>query len=368
MPTASTEAGPATTAERVAPEVTVCMFAGRRGPVLAKCLASLRQQESPPPFELLVTVDRDPKIAEQVHAVFPGAVLGTVDTRLPGAARNPLIERARGELLLFLDDDVVAGPDLLRRAVEIADAHPEAGVFGGPNLTPPGSSNFQFVQGAVLGTVVASGPVRRRYAVHPAGPTDEASLTLCNLLVRRSVAVPFSSDLVCAEENEAMRRMRHEGVRMRFEPDLGVYHERRGSIRSFAAQMRKYGVGRGQLLARDPGALRLWHLVPTLLLAYLCAVPLLLATAGMALIVPVAPLVVYLLAVVAGATVIGFNTGGFRPLTRLGRRVVLAAFLVFVVHAAYGYGVPRGLVTRRAAPAPPPVWVAVDPLGGGTSG
>jgi hypothetical protein len=332
------------------PELSICLLTGRYGPVLRAFLASLAAQEEAPTFELLVAVDRDQRIADLILSAFPHAAVDTIKVLHPGVARNGLIEKARGDLIVFVDDDVVMGPRFLRRVVEVAAAHPTVGVFGGPNLTPPGSSTFQFVQGAVLGTIVASGPVRRRYGAHPAGPAKETTLTLCNLIVRRSIAVPFADDLVCAEENEAMRRLRREGVEMRFDPDLLVYHDRRKATASFAAQIQKYGMGRGQLLMRDPRALRPFHLAPTAFLVYLLSLP------ALALLVNplfLLPLAAYVLSVAAGATLIAEHTGPGRPWRSTAHRFVLAALLIPLLHLAYGTGVPRGLATRRRASAAP---------------
>jgi len=326
------------------PELSICLLTGRYGPVLRAFLAGLAAQEEAPTFELLVAVDRDRRIADLILSTFPDAVVETINVVHPGVARNGLIEKATGNLVVFVDDDIVMGPHFLRRVVEVAAAHPEVGVFGGPNLTPPGSSTFQFVQGAVLGTIVATGPVRRRYGAHPAGPAKETTLTLCNLIVRRSIAVPFADDLVCAEENEAMRRLRREGVEMRFDPDLVVYHDRRSATANFAAQIQKYGMGRGQLLMRDPRALRPFHLAPTALLVYLLSVPALVLFVSPLFLLPLAA---YVLIVAAGATRIAEHTGPGRPWRSMLHRFVLAALLIPLLHLAYGTGVPRGLSTRR---------------------
>jgi hypothetical protein len=304
----------------------------------------LHNQVDPPVFELLVVADRDPAIAQQVLDAFPEAHVQMASGQLPGAARNLLIAQARGELLLFLDDDVVAEPDLLHNAYSASVQHPDVGVFGGPNLTPPGSSTFQFVQGAVLGSILAAGPVRKRYGVHHAGPTSETSLTLCNLVVRRQSAVPFARDLVCAEENEAMRRLRRNGVTMRSDPDLVVFHERRQSGGPFASQMFKYGRGRGQLLQRDPRALRVAHVVPTLLCLYVLTLPLLLALWSSLWLIPIAA---YAIAICVSSLWIDHCTGRVRPFGQFMFRFVLAAALIVVVHAAYGVGLLRGLLDRR---------------------
>ena len=93
-------------------------------------------------------------------------------------------------------------------------------MLGGPTLAPRGSSRFQVVQAAVLASLLATGPVRRRYGAHAAHPGDEASFTLCALAVRREVMVEFDERLVCAEENELLEGLRRDGVPMRYEPSL----------------------------------------------------------------------------------------------------------------------------------------------------
>src|SRR5581483_4999678 len=168
-----------------------------------------------------------------VRTQFPEAQLCRTGRRRPGAARNPLIARARGELLLFLDDDVTVPPTMLASLASLAESHPEVTVFGGPNVTPPGSSRFQFVQGAVLSSMMGAGPVSRRYGARHAGPADERWFTLCNLAIRRTTMLPFLDRLVCAEENALLAELRSRGEQMRYDPELRVGHARRSTPRSF---------------------------------------------------------------------------------------------------------------------------------------
>lgn len=328
--------------DRANPSISICIVTGRRTRALDACLASLQVQREPPSFEVLVGADRDPGVAEVVRRRFPEARVRIVDGSLPGAARNLIVDHARGDLLLFLDDDVTAESDLLARLADLARAHPEAGVFGGPNDTPIESSRFQIVQGAVLASAVGAGPVRRRYGAHPSGYADERFFILCNLAVRRDVMVPFEHDLVCAEENALLSVMSRSGVAMYYDPELVVYHERRPTLAGFIQQMHKYGRGRGQLLVRRPFTLRPAFLAPTALLAYAGVSPVLVALVG-----PwaLAPLAAYLAAVTASAVWIG------RTLRRW-REVPLAALLLVALHGAYGSGVVRGLRERRPAEEP----------------
>ena len=326
------------------PEISICILAGHGLERLQACLESLGAQASPPSFELLVGGNPTPEAVAVVRRLFPAAQVCDTGRRLPGAARNPLIERARGELLLFLDDDVTAPPELLRRLVEIAAGHPEASVFGGPNDTPPKSSRFQTVQGAVLSSLVGSGPVSRRYGARHAGFADERWFTLCNLAVRRRVMPPFVDELVCAEENELLATLRRRGEPMRYEPSLRVFHARRVSPRPFARQMLKYGRGRGQLLARRPTTLRAAYLAPVALLLYLVAVPVSIVV-GVSAVLVLSPLALYAGLTIATALRVGWMLG--RPAD-----AVVAAALIPTLHICYGAGILRGLLSRGSRREP----------------
>src|SRR5207247_7735700 len=106
--------------------ISVCVLTRQRSRLLESCLESLRAQETREPWELVVCSDGDPSVPAEVLSKFPDAVVGMIDRRgaPPGQARNLLIERASGDLLLFLDDDVVARPDLLERLASLAGVHP----------------------------------------------------------------------------------------------------------------------------------------------------------------------------------------------------------------------------------------------------
>ena len=330
-----------------APAISVCIVTGRRGRLLDACLESLVKQRDAPPFEVLVIADGDPLVVDAVHRWLPDARVAVISRALPGSARNWLIKEATGDLLLFLDDDVTVRDDLLARLVEIAAEHPDCGVYGGPNVTPSGSTGFQYVQGAVLSSIVGAGPVRRRYGKHPEGEADERFFTLCNLAVRREDMVPFADDIICAEENAMLAELARKHVRMHYDPRLIAYHERRGDWRGFARQMLKYGRGRGQLLARNRRTFRLPYLVPSLFLGYAVVSPLLAMVNPIAL----APLVAYAGVVAIGALACAIS------LRRL-QLVPLAAALIITTHVAYGIGVVRGLVERRTVVfGHKPTWV-----------
>ena len=101
-------------------------------------------------------------------------------------ARNCALEAARGELLLWTDDDVLVAPQWLAEYVRAMASHPEAGFFGGPvepwfTLTPPRwlEVNFAVFAGAYA---VRSAPTGTRLL------SDDSFLPFgANFALRREV-------------------------------------------------------------------------------------------------------------------------------------------------------------------------------------
>src|SRR4051812_26856117 len=145
-----------------ADNISVCIVSARRGRQLARCLDGLAAQDVRP-GEVLVCANGDEDVEAVVVEHYPDAKVIEIERAHPGEARNALLGYASRELLLFLDDDVVPPPALIRGLAEVAHEHPECAVFGGPNETPPGSPSFDVVQGAVLASRVGAGIARRRF-------------------------------------------------------------------------------------------------------------------------------------------------------------------------------------------------------------
>jgi hypothetical protein len=248
---------------------------------------------------------------------------------------------------VFLDDDVTFSADLLCRLGQAAELHPAIGVFGGPNLTPPGSSLFQMVSGAILGSALATGPVRRRYGRHTAGAADERFFTLCNMAIRRDVMRSFPPSLSGGEENAVLHELASRHVPMRYDPDLVVFHERRATYRGFATQMEKYGRGRGQVMVRHPRSTRPIHLLPIVLAVWFVSLPIVAVLWTPWYLLGAAA---YALGLMAAGSAVAVGTRGTSP-SKKAAIALLGAGLTATVHVCYGVGVVRGLVRRRRTPA-----------------
>ncbi|OCI32667.1 glycosyltransferase family 2 protein [Oerskovia enterophila] len=109
------------------PLVSVVLATNRGGPFLAEALASVAAQTYSH-VELLVVDDGSPDPTE-IQGLVASAGLGTVLRLEPSgvsAARNAGVQRSRGDLLAFLDDDDRWHPDRLRLAVEALVGRPDA--------------------------------------------------------------------------------------------------------------------------------------------------------------------------------------------------------------------------------------------------
>ncbi len=116
--------------------VTVAVCTWNRSALLDRTLARLHDLVAPPgaEWELLVvnnncTDDTDAVIARHADALPLRRLLEPKQGH--SNARNCAVEHARGDLLVWTDDDVLVEPDWLAEYVKAAAAFPEAGFFGG---------------------------------------------------------------------------------------------------------------------------------------------------------------------------------------------------------------------------------------------
>ena len=100
------------------------------------CLCSLQRAAGPTPFEIIV-VDNDSRdeTPAYLHAIeasrlLPLRVVKNRDNRGFAAANNQAAELARGDILVFLNNDTVVRQGWLDRLVAALDARPDVGMVG----------------------------------------------------------------------------------------------------------------------------------------------------------------------------------------------------------------------------------------------
>jgi glycosyltransferase involved in cell wall biosynthesis len=194
----------------------------------------------------------------------------------PGVAiaRNRALAAATGEFVLWIDDDVLVGPDWLAGYARSIAQHPDADVFGGPvrpllEGTPPTWLTRALPEiGPVYCAVDIDGvPIRF--------DRDSRRIPLgSSYVVRRAAALaagydpnlgPGSPVAPLSDETDLIRRILAGGAYGVWVPEAGVDHVI-GPERQTVAYIRRYYVGYGMTLrylaSRSPRREALWFGVP----------------------------------------------------------------------------------------------------------
>lgn len=215
-------------------DLSVLVATRDRASSLASTLASLTASDTAGlDWEILVvdngSSDETPAVLADFASRLP--LVGLAEPRAgKNRALNRALERARGRLLVFTDDDVVVAPRWLAAFARAAGRWPAAGGFGGPiePRFPPGTPGWI----AAPDFVLASEAFGRR-SRQPEGPTAAlpfgANLALRAALfegLRFDEAVGPVAGASYAQGSEwaLLTRLRAQGVGFVHVPDAAVVH------------------------------------------------------------------------------------------------------------------------------------------------
>src|SRR3989344_6631072 len=219
----------------------------------------------------------------------------------PSENRNRGIKDAKGEILVFFDDDIDLDPNILRNAEYFFNKY-DYDVVGGPQLTPENDTFFGKASGLVLGSYFGSHKMSNRYKMGNLNlDADENYLTSANVFIKKNVfrkTQSFNPDLFPGEDPELFSRLKKTGFKLAFNPDLVVYHHRRPNLTSLCKQSYLYGFTRIKKERVNGIKINfLLFLPPALFLIYLILSPLLYLIHSLLLI----PLYLYVAIVILNA-------------------------------------------------------------------
>lgn len=257
----------------------------------------------------------------------------------PSENRNSGVRAAKGEIIAFLDDDAVLDLDLFKNAEDFFKEHPEIDLVGGPQLTPKDDGFFAKTSGYAIESFFGTFRMSKRYTQGKLElDTDETTLTSANCFVRKKVFLKvkgFDPRLFPGEDPEFFSRVKKNGFKLAYNPELVIYHRRRASFSGFFKQFFNYGKVRLEKEKIGKSLPSLVFFIPSLFLIYLVLLPFMIYFFSWWLILP---LVLYVLIASLVSVYILF--------TKRALGFFLLPLLFLSIHLSYGAGMLYYLLKR----------------------
>ena len=216
-------------------------------------------------FEAIVYPD---EITEEKWEKTRQIASGSLD---PAGKRNLALRDAKGEILIFIDDDSYPESNFLE-ILEKDFSDQNISVVGGPALTPAESNFWQRVSGAMFLSSLSGGfPERYRSVGKKKFVSDWPTV---NLSIRKDIFEelggfqcrywPGEDTYLCYE------LLTKKNVRVLYDPELIAYHHRRKSLRQHLQQISSYGIHRGFFAKKFPRTSLNWrYFMPSFLVSFI---------------------------------------------------------------------------------------------------
>jgi GT2 family glycosyltransferase len=248
--------------------VSVIVCTRRRPAGLRRCLSSLASLEASPAEILVVDNDPDEGSAATVVRDFPGALYLREPRRGLSIARNTGIRASSGQIIAFVDDDVVVHPRWLDRLLE---GFTDPGVMAVTGLVLPAEleTTSQVVFEKTMGH---AGRGYRRIVFDQSffatqlrsGPPVWAIGAGANMALRREAFTQvglFDERLGagasgCSEDSELWYRLLATGAECHYTPGAVVFHRHRVSRSQLRRQAHDYQRGHVAALFLQYGEFR----------------------------------------------------------------------------------------------------------------
>jgi len=314
---------------------------------LRDCFKALKAQ-SYQDFEVLI-VDGHSKDGTDRVARKNGATVVYDEGRTRGHAGNTGLRNTDADIIVFTDADTMPREDWLGNLIRHFD-DPKVASVGGPNIAPKTDNYLGKTSDVTYGSKVMTGDTR--YGKIPESITKIYHNPGCNAAYRRSViedAGGFDEDLPTAEDLTLDHRIGMRGHDIFFDPNAIVYHKRRPTLKGYARQIYRYGMGRAMANARYPDLRRRLHIMPSI---GIIVVAVLSVLSVASLILPfmfgIYPLLLLLSLLVVYFIIAFFGASQSYSPYATGRYVVGAPFLIAIGHFEWGRGYLKGRKMAKA--------------------
>lgn len=210
------------TNEQTSISVIVPVYNGGR--YLERCLDALLAS-SYPSYEVIVVDDASTDNSSDIARQKGVTLIEMPKQTGQSAGRNAAAERARGQILFFVDADVVVRPDTINRVAADFAQNPYVAALFGSYDDEPAEKNF-----------LSQYKNLQHHFVHQQGRREASTFWTGCGAVRREVFQNLGGlnrDWRCVEDIEFGYRLRRAGHRILLDKELQVKHLKRWTLRSW---------------------------------------------------------------------------------------------------------------------------------------
>ncbi len=195
----------------------------------------------------------------------------------PSTKRNIGAKKAKGDYLVFLDDDSFPSIKYFKYAQKLVNKYPNYAAFCGPCLTPSSDSVYQKASGLVWSSFLGSGGAGSyRNSIQNSRFVDDYPTV--NLIVKKtdfwaingfqSKYWPGEDTILCLDIVQKLKK------KIFYYPKLIVFHHRRSVIFAHLKQLSRYALHRGLFAKKFPQtSFRIGYLTPSFFLIYCLSLP-----------------------------------------------------------------------------------------------
>jgi glycosyltransferase involved in cell wall biosynthesis len=239
------------------PSLTVAICTKDRPDYLQRCLKPLCTLQQTDSFEILV-VDNAPSDKQTYDLVQSLSTVRYTCEPKPGLdfARNRALQEATGEILAFLDDDVVVDRGWLSGLQESWSENPDAGAFTGLVLPYELETEAQIIFEQRGGFRRGFEKLRYQGSTQEGNPLYPCGAGIfgagCNMAFRREVllklggfdeALDTGASLPGGGDLDIFYRVIRAGYPLVYEPQYLVYHQHRRELEKLQRQYWSWGAG-----------------------------------------------------------------------------------------------------------------------------
>ena len=209
---------PPTSDTATVPRISVVMPVYNSERLLGECLAALNASAFRD-FEIVVVDDSSTDQSREIAAEHGARVVPSGGRLGPGRARNKGVEHARGEIVFFIDSDVVVRPDTLTRLLATFDRDP--GLAGVVAVQSP-TMRFRNLCSVYKNLWMHYTYVRRAGEDVPLFYTTAAAIRRQAFLDSGGFDVNYLDPNI--EDTDYGQKLASQGFRVQILPDLDVEH------------------------------------------------------------------------------------------------------------------------------------------------